>query len=65
MSKGIWRRMDRKSWRRKNAYDDAMIFDDDLVKAPVKAGHHGRRGGDHQPWRQGEAPALDQRYGAL
>ena len=64
MSKGSWRRMDLRGWRCKNVYDDAMIFNDDL-NIPVKAGHHGRRGGDHQPWRQEEPATLEQLHGAL
>lgn len=66
MSKGSWRQMDRKGWRCKNAYDDeAMIFNDDLGNAPVKAGRPARRGVHHQPWQRGEASAPERLYGAL
>jgi len=66
MSKGTWRRMGRKGSRGKYAYDDdAMIWNDEWVNAPVKAGHHGYRGRDHRPWRQGEPSALDPLQSAL
>ncbi len=54
MSKGSWRRMDLRGWRCKNVYDDAMIFNDDL-NIPVKAGHHGRRGGGSSTLAAGRA----------
>lgn len=66
MSKGIWRQMDRKGWRSKNAAaDDAMIFNDELGNAPFKAGRPGRRGVDHQPWQRGKASAPERLSGVL